>query len=204
MKRIVYLLLGCLLLAGCQPLDEEAVKAPVVGYLSAISEGDLEKAAQFESKDVTGDESLVENTDSFEEELKEMNFGEAFDAQAQEFLKKETALAVDTYEIESVSGRGSSATVTAGIQGIAVSEIDPVTLMTDVQDELKNDFAKYGQEHPDETDQNKIYGDLGKLIFDRMYERISSEQPTDKVLIFQVEKAEDSEDWKITSIKEDE
>ena len=56
MKRIIYLILGCLLLAGCQPVDEEAAKAPVTGFLNAIQEGDLEKAAQFESADMEGKE----------------------------------------------------------------------------------------------------------------------------------------------------
>lgn len=43
MKRLTGLILGCLILAGCQPVDEEAAKAPVTGFLDAIQEGDLEK-----------------------------------------------------------------------------------------------------------------------------------------------------------------
>ncbi len=162
MKRIIYLILGCLLLAGCQPVDEEAAKAPVTGFLNAIQEGDLEKAAQFESADMEGKDSLLEDTSEFDALLKDAGFGEAFDAQAAEFQKKETALAVQTYEIESVSGHGSTATVRTGITGI----------------------------------------DLGKLVFDRMYEQIAGRQPEDKVLNFKVVKEKDSDVWKIQSIEE--
>ena len=79
MKRLTGLILGCLILAGCQPVDEEAAKAPVTGFLDAIQEGDLEKAAQFEADDIQGMSSLVEDTSEFNALLKDAGFGEAFD-----------------------------------------------------------------------------------------------------------------------------
>ncbi|WP_435052549.1 hypothetical protein, partial [Faecalibaculum rodentium] len=63
-------------------VDEEAAKAPVTGFLNAIQEGDLEKAAQFESADMEGKDSLLEDTSEFDALLKDAGFGEAFDAQA--------------------------------------------------------------------------------------------------------------------------
>lgn len=202
MKRIICLILGCLLLTGCQPVNEEAAKAPVTGFLNAIQEGDLTKAAEFEADDLTGMNSLVEDTGEFDALLEKAGLGEAFNAQAQEFQKKETALAVQTYEIESVSGHGSTATVKAGITGIPVSELDPETMMKDIEQELSDDIHAYAQQHPEESDQGKILGDLGKIIFDRMYEKIAGQQPVDKVLNFQVVKEEKSDTWKIKSIDE--
>ncbi|WP_294730970.1 hypothetical protein [uncultured Faecalibaculum sp.] len=202
MKRLTGLILGCLILAGCQPVDEEAAKAPVTGFLDAIQEGDLEKAAQFEADDIQGMSSLVEDTSEFNALLKDAGFGEAFDTQAQEFQKKETALAVQTYEIESVSGHGNSATVRARITGIPVNEINPETMMEDIQDTLSEDIQAYGEAHPDQTDQEKILGDMGKIIFDRMYEQIAGQQPADKVLNFKVISQDGAENWKIQSIEE--
>nr|WP_276925880.1 hypothetical protein [Faecalibaculum rodentium] len=75
-------------------------------------------------------------------------------------------------------------------------------MMSDIEAGLTEDIRKYGEEHPEETDQDKILGDLGKLVFDRMYEQIAGRQPEDKVLNFKVVKEKDSDVWKIQSIEE--
>lgn len=206
MKKLIAFVTACFLslsVAGCSGFDKEAASAPVTGYLDALSVGDLDKASEYESKEFSLN-SITGAVQTYEEVLRSAGFGDTFNQEFAKFIQSWVQMCFTNYKIESVEPgkEKTEAQVTVSIQGLPLGQAGMEQMVAEAEADMQKDLQEYIKNDADLSDPEKLYGDVGKMVFDRMTEKLQAQDKVQSTVIFTTARQDDSDKWVITSALE--
>lgn len=201
MKKFISLLLTgimALSLSACASLDKEAASAPVEAYLNALKAGDLDTVTEYEAEDYR-ESGVTAAMDAFETMLESAGMGGQFNTEAQKFMQEWVKLCFADYTIEDVKQgeNKDEAQVTVSITGLPFEQANVEQLIEETNIDIQKQLRVYILNHADLSNQEKTYGDIGKMVFDTMIEKLKEQEPSKTTVVFFTKKQEDSNKWLI-------
>lgn len=206
MKKFISLLLTgimALSLSACASLDKEAASAPVEAYLNALKAGDLDTVTEYEAEDYR-ESGVTAAMGSFETMLESAGMGSQFNTEAQKFMQEWVKLCFADYTIEDVKQgeNKDEAQVTVSITGLPFEQANVEQLISETETDMQDDLRTYVQSGADLSDPEKMYGDIGKMVFDTMIEKLKKEESATSTVVFVTRKQADSDTWLIVNALE--
>ena len=161
MKKICVLLVSALLaltLFGCGSKEshETEIKAAVDGFFQAMQAGNTAKAESYLTDDCQDDFGIKGITDGLDAQLAQLDLGETFEAESQEFMKNIVAQSFESYSIDSVKEGSSESTVAVSGRCLDFDKLD----FSDSNDDITALSEQYTNEHLAELQQ--IYLEQGE------------------------------------------